>query len=1133
MPLFASKKQEKKQTTFSPAQEEMTTQNKTYYSETNYEQNKTKADVMAQFKNTDDLLGYFFHKLNDTIKQLNALHKSFEHIDKSIADDRETLNDPNMSDEVKMVIRENWDLMLEVRQNHLKAINVMAKEIIREEYAFNNRRLQLEKSLFYTKDNNTDNDWKAYSQQITLESKMIVINALKNSACKDLISIPEELNLEVLEAKKERLTEEESAEKAKAQTIVQFENRYKQVDNEIRSQNAADFIRMETTAKPDEILGNCLIYKERYWDRNREAFLDPSNLNANLKDYLFIIEAVDRLSATFNKNHVLFKKYKADIIYKEKIEKAGLTKLSERFFNKKTRATVTKEEKATLEGIWISAENEADIFFKNLLDVMKYMRLHIKNMMADLGKGIEFEKNLPKLIDLKADKNNFIVRQRMWKEDYVQYEKLVRTQAQRVQANKEAANKEAANKEAANKEAANQEEEKPAEINDESKLSALEKELGIVVDPYLAFENVQINRKKIETGDEKEFNTTGTIRLNQYYMTNLSNSKYDVTKVSRMNNIIAALIRKVDGEGVSTENFKKIQNLFTNYIKKMDLNEDAQDDYVTRTNNLWESVQNSIFYIIKYSNSYREKQYAALFSSKLVELGGGELNYHHDGDFVTKDEYFTDMVQNPKFINTKTGETYKRCFISVIDRPLFEHEPCLKDIKQGAVGDCYLMASLAAIISADPKKIKKMMKDNLDGTVTVRFFNTDEEKKPIYVKVSKTIPVDIYESGKVVDAFAKGPLWIKMIEKAYASVRLKNGRQQGRNYKYYVTNKLRTQANRFKFSYDNISGGNAYDTIKHITGEDTEIKQDGQVKLQFKTFESRMKKIDGNLTRPEVDALSFLLFKSKHDNDAAAMRYLANNRAKNKAYEKELKKYHHFRDLLEQTLIIIHGQDILNSMSSVAFIKALNEVLNSLSKFKDVTGSTPSDLALKEAGVPEEAIKYFKKCWKDYSKNGTDFFNDISAMVALFNADYQEEVANRGSEYTAEEEEIFNTIKDRLDAKKSVAFGIDELQSSNAKIKGIAGENINNGLVATHQYIIVGTEEIEYNGVKRKWLIVQNPHGHNIPVYKLNDDGSIKRIARKDSADYEYDIYDDQTSGLFLFELRDACSVINDLTFTK
>ncbi len=1123
MPLFASKKQEKKQTTFSPSQEEMTTQNKTYYSETNYEQNKTKADVMAQFKNTDDLSAYFFHKLNDTLKQLNALHKSFEHIDKSIADDRETLNDPNMSDEVKMVIRENWDLMLEVRQNHLKAINVMAKEIIREEYAFNNRRLQLEKSLFYTKDNNTDNDWKAYSQQITLESKMMLINALKNSACKDLISIPEELNLEVLEAKKERLTEEESAEKAKAQTIVQFENRYKQVDNEIRSQNAADFIRMETTTKPDEILGNCLIYKARYWDQNRAVFLDPSNLNANLKDYLFIIEAVDRLCATFKVNDKLFKKYKTNKIYEEKIKKAGLTDLSQ-----KTKAEVTEEEKATLKEIWDSAKNEAGIFFENLLDVMKYMRLHIKNMMADLGKGIEFEKNLPKLIDLAADKNNFIIRQRMWKEDYVQYEKLVRTQAQRVQANKEAANQEAANQEAAN-----QEEEKTAEINDESKLSALEKELEIVANPDLAFENVQINRKKITTGDEKEFNTTGTIRLNQYYMTNLSNSKYDVTKVSRMNNIITALIRKVDREGVSTENFKKIQNLFTNYIKKMDLNEDAQDDYVTRTNNLWESVQNSIFYIIKYSNSYREKQYAALFSSKLVELGGGELNYHHDGDFVTKDEYFTDIVKNPKFINTKTGETYKRCFISVIDRPLFEHEPCLKDIKQGAVGDCYLMASLAAIISADPKKIKKMMKDNLDGTVTVRFFNTDEEKKPIYVKVSKTIPVDIYESGKVVDAFAKGPLWIKMIEKAYASVRLKNGRQQGRNYKYYVTNKLRTQANRFKFSYDNISGGNAYDTIKHFTGEDTEIKQDGQVKLQFKTFESRMKKIDGNLTRPEVDALSFLLFKSKHSNDAAAMRYLANNRAKNKAYEKELKKYHHFRDLLEQTLIIIHGQDVLNSMSSVAFIKALNDVLNSLSKFKDVTGSTPSDAALKETGVPEEAIKYFKKCWKDYSKNGTAFFNDISDMVTLFNADYQAEVANRGSEYTAEEEEIFNTIKDRLDAKKSVAFGIDELESSNAKIKGTAGENINNGLVATHQYIIVGTEKIAYNGVERKWLIVQNPHGHNIPVYKLNDDGSIKRIARKDSADYEYDIYDDQTSGVFLFELRDACSVINDLTFTK
>lgn len=73
------------------------------------------------------------------------------------------------------------------------------------------------------------------------------------------------------------------------------------------------------------------------------------------------------------------------------------------------------------------------------------------------------------------------------------------------------------------------------------------------------------------------------------------------------------------------------------------------------------------------------------------------------------------------------------------DQPLFSHEPSFGDVKQRMIGDCYLEAALVSQLHADPEKIKECMKDNGDGTVTVRFYKECTEEADIHPEIMETL----------------------------------------------------------------------------------------------------------------------------------------------------------------------------------------------------------------------------------------------------------------------------------------------------------------------------------------------------------------------------------------------------------
>lgn len=57
------------------------------------------------------------------------------------------------------------------------------------------------------------------------------------------------------------------------------------------------------------------------------------------------------------------------------------------------------------------------------------------------------------------------------------------------------------------------------------------------------------------------------------------------------------------------------------------------------------------------------------------------------------------------------------------ETPLFSHDPTVNDLKQRTVSNCYMVAATAGLVNVDPALLKRCIRDNQDGTVTVRLYN--------------------------------------------------------------------------------------------------------------------------------------------------------------------------------------------------------------------------------------------------------------------------------------------------------------------------------------------------------------------------------------------------------------------------
>ena len=220
---------------------------------------------------------------------------------------------------------------------------------------------------------------------------------------------------------------------------------------------------------------------------------------------------------------------------------------------------------------------------------------------------------------------------------------------------------------------------------------------------------------------------------------------------------------------------------------------------------------------IEYANQSEGRGYSVFYNKDGVECyyinsSGVKLDLSIDRDGLTKAQKALAGVADKVSYEQK-----------VPDAPIFPHEPMMTDVAQHVSGECYLYAGLQNMARMYPQKIKDMIKDNGDGTATVRLFakkynekTFKTEYKPVYVRVDKVVS-KFGAMGIEYDRMGVDCLWVNLIERAYAMSGLHETYDKKTNLPINGTEKGYEQ---WKPSVKAIEGGSESSFLETMLGPD-------------------------------------------------------------------------------------------------------------------------------------------------------------------------------------------------------------------------------------------------------------------------------------------------------------------------
>lgn len=560
--------------------------------------------------------------------------------------------------------------------------------------------------------------------------------------------------------------------------------------------------------------------------------------------------------------------------------------------------------------------------------------------------------------------------------------------------------------------------------------------------------------------------------------------------------------------------------------------------------------------------------YANLLLGLIMEDCNGYLDVPPDQVHLVEDQYIA--LGKKGLFSLPIVRTYIDC----TSRPLFTHRPNIKDIEQGGLGDCYLLAGLVSLVEQNAEEVMNIMKDNGDGTVTVRFIEVKTDGSgntsyiPHYVTVKKTIPVYRTDDD---DAYSKGAFWIKMMEKAYAAsgfhiLEKVNRDRTRRGAAAQTAEELEesiAQGNQ-RVNYRDIEGGMTSRFIGLLLGKENEVQY--LDKNRADAGADRIGRLLPAINEPEwdrdptrrygndsADSIVYEYIKKvreslKQESDQASgripkledtflhLRKPTGDGPEKAAYERQRNSMRFLvkscmcqLDIID-TLIRETKTDILGMKSEEEIENWYKKLIQLFEHYKSHIDSWRLLRSKEDKIIADVRKNYYRDEIRTFfdaiSKEDFQVTVDIlkERHLALFRrnqqiaqgaGDQNFEQFQRGY-YTYRDYKLYERINKRLEAGDYIAFGTRKLSNQRT---GRNGESEAGGMVGNHAYAIINTCSKIIGGEERLFFVVMNPWAEKGVVYDVDVDGLEER-AVKGERDGE------KEEGIFLLELKDFAELV-------
>ncbi|MBF2052527.1 MAG: hypothetical protein IGS03_03570 [Candidatus Sericytochromatia bacterium] len=471
-----------------------------------------------------------------------------------------------------------------------------------------------------------------------------------------------------------------------------------------------------------------------------------------------------------------------------------------------------------------------------------------------------------------------------------------------------------------------------------------------------------------------------------------------------------------------------------------------------------------------------------------------------------------------------------------VHAPLFEGPVSVSDIRQGSIGDCYLIAGIYSIAQKNPQAIHEMMKDNGDGTVTVRLYDKNKDTQqlePIYITVDKSVPND--------DAHAKDTLWVQMLEKAYA---VHNGSytaigKGGRSHEVF-TAFLGVQS-----KSENMPPGGK--SLKSVLNGIPDFAMTGFAMEKIKANQEALGLTDEQLQSLEnlnASGLEFLFtgsVKVLEEQTGLAWPQLSEPLEE---YKNSLKSEDpQVKQAAREKLMVFKSdcrqkQELLNSLLKNENRKAL---------ISQMLETSPTYQQLKQRNVVfEEDIQQIVTEVSDYvqqnsrlSHGGQTFasqelLQDFQKVCQDSAFPKRDQMTATGFvvDYTQQQNDFFQKVQQDLKAGKYIAVGSKEVIGISQGKGHSGGESQVDGLAGQHAYALLDT--VEMNG--HKFVRIANPWGDDFSRdYTLKEGQLVPKTFDKD--DYSYQPKGITPGGIGVneswVELRELSTLFNSYYVTE